>query len=54
MMPGKSGLDLIKSLKSDTRSATIPVILLTALDTEEQKTEGLNAMADAYITSPLT
>lgn len=52
VMPGKSGIDLVKALKMDMRTSTIPIILLTALDTEDQRTAGLRAMADAYITKP--
>lgn len=54
MMPGKSGIDLLRILKNDPRTASIPVVLLTALDSEEQKTQGLEAMADAYITKPFS
>jgi len=54
VMPGKSGIDLVKTLKKDTRTSSIPMILLTALETDEQKTQGLQAMADAYITKPFS
>ncbi|GAA4807191.1 substrate-binding domain-containing protein [Olivibacter ginsenosidimutans] len=54
VMPGKSGIDLVKLLKKDTRTATIPIILLTALDSEDQRAAGLQAMADAYITKPFS
>lgn len=54
VMPGKSGIDLVKTLKKDMRTSTIPIILLTALDSEDQRTAGLQAMADAYITKPFS
>jgi len=54
VMPGKSGIDLVKALKKDTRTSAIPIILLTALDSEEQRTIGLQAMADTYITKPFS
>jgi signal transduction histidine kinase/DNA-binding response OmpR family regulator len=54
VMPGKSGLELVGTLKNDHRTSSIPIILLTALDSEEQKTLGLQAMADAYITKPFS
>lgn len=52
VMPGKSGLDLTKVLKSDIRTAHIPIILLTARSEEVQKIEGFKTGADAYITKP--
>lgn len=52
MIPAKNGLELTKLLKSDVRTAHIPVILLTARSTEEQKLEGLKTGADAYMTKP--
>lgn len=52
MMPRKDGIALTKSLKNDIRTRHIPVILLTAKTTEENKLEGMTAHADAYITKP--
>lgn len=52
LMPGELGTDLVKKLKADVRTSHIPVILLTARDTEDQKLTGLNTLADAYITKP--
>ena len=52
VIPGKNGLELTKILKSDVRTAHIPVILLTARSTEDQKIEGIKTGADAYITKP--
>jgi signal transduction histidine kinase/DNA-binding response OmpR family regulator len=52
MIPGKNGLELTKIFKSDVRTAHIPVILLTAKDEENQKIEGIESQADAYITKP--
>ncbi|MFT3704458.1 MAG: substrate-binding domain-containing protein [Agriterribacter sp.] len=52
MMPKKDGIELTKSLKDDIRTKHIPVILLTAKSTEENKLQGLTAKADAYITKP--
>jgi len=51
-IPGKNGLELTKIFKSDVRTAHIPVILLTARDQENQKIEGMESQADAYITKP--
>lgn len=52
VIPGKNGLELTSIFKSDVRTAHIPVILLTAKDQENQKIEGMETEADAYITKP--
>jgi signal transduction histidine kinase/DNA-binding response OmpR family regulator len=52
MIPGKDGLIVTKSLKSDSRTSHIPVILLTAKSEEEQKISGIKAGADVYVTKP--
>ena len=52
VIPGKNGLELTQIFKSDIRTAHIPVILLTAKDQENQKIEGMDTQADAYITKP--
>lgn len=52
MMPKTDGIAMTKSLKDDIRTRHIPVILLTAKTTEENKLHGINAHADAYITKP--
>jgi signal transduction histidine kinase/CheY-like chemotaxis protein/AraC-like DNA-binding protein len=52
VMPGISGWELSKKLKSDLRTSHIPVILLTARGSLEQQIQGIEAMADAYIIKP--
>jgi len=52
MMPGMSGIDLLKKLKADTRLASIPVIMQTAAAAPEQVAEGLQAGAYYYLTKP--
>lgn len=52
MMPVMDGLEFCQRLKEDTVTSHIPVILLTARDTEAQQVEGYEHGADAYLTKP--
>lgn len=52
MLPDGNGLDLLQTIKSNVPTSQIPVLLLSALDTDEAKIEGIRLMADAYITKP--
>ena len=52
MMPGITGLELCRRIKSDERTQTIPVILLTARGSTARKIEGLDMGADDYIGKP--
>jgi len=52
MMPVMDGLEFTQKLKSDICICHIPVILLTALSTQEQKIEGLETGADSYMPKP--
>ena len=52
MMPIMDGIELTKQLKSDKSFWQLPIILLTAKNKEEDKTEAYAIGADAYITKP--
>lgn len=54
MMPEMDGIDLCHRIKTDRRTFDIPVILLTARITDEQKLEGFEHGADEYITKPFS
>jgi len=52
MMPRMNGLEVVKQLRASTEHKAIPVILLTAKATQEDKVAGLDAGADDYVTKP--
>lgn len=52
MMGGMSGFDLARRLKTEEKSAHIPIIFLTAKDTEQDMLHGFGLGADDYIAKP--
>ncbi|HTT51069.1 MAG TPA: SpoIIE family protein phosphatase [Streptosporangiaceae bacterium] len=52
MMPGVDGLGLVQALRADPRTATVPVLLLSARAGQEAAVEGLQAGADDYLIKP--
>jgi two-component system phosphate regulon response regulator PhoB len=52
MLPGNSGVDLLRRLRRDELTAELPVIMLTAKASEDNKIQGLDVGADDYITKP--
>jgi len=54
MMPGMTGFEVCKKLRSSLETSQVPVILLTALSEEEGQQEGIDVGADDYITKPFS
>lgn len=54
MLPDIDGLEICKILKSENETKNIPIIMLTAKDTEIDKVLGLELGADDYITKPFS
>ncbi|HEY2734341.1 MAG TPA: response regulator, partial [Polyangiales bacterium] len=54
MMPRLDGFGLIRELRADPRTSTLPVILLSARAGEEATAEGLRAGADDYLVKPFS
>lgn len=54
MMPGVSGIELTRRLRKDSNTRDIPIIMLTARVTEDDKVSGLEAGADDYLVKPFS
>lgn len=54
MLPGMSGVEFAKRLRSEERTRSIPLIMLTARGEEQDKVAGLEAGADDYVTKPFS
>lgn len=54
MMPGVSGVELTRELKTQPTSKDIPVIMVTARAEEEDKIRGLNIGCDDYVSKPFS
>ncbi len=52
MLPGQDGLSILRQLRASASSAALPVVMLTARNTEYDRVEGLDAGADDYISKP--
>ena len=52
MLPGGSGLELLRRLKRNDTTRDLPVIMLTAKSAEDNVIQGLDVGADDYITKP--
>lgn len=54
MLPGRSGLAFARELRSNPRTKTVPIIMVTARVEEESKVAGLEHGVDDYITKPFS
>jgi two-component system phosphate regulon response regulator PhoB len=54
MLPGTSGIELVRRLKKDVATKDVPVIMLTAKADEGNKIQGLEGGVDDYITKPFS
>ncbi|MDX1491788.1 MAG: phosphate regulon transcriptional regulator PhoB [Pseudohongiellaceae bacterium] len=54
MLPGGSGIELARRLKRDELTANVPIIMLTAKTSEDNKVQGLDVGVDDYVTKPFS
>ena len=54
MMPKMNGIELTRRVKEDIRTSHIPIILLTAKDSIDDKEQGYDSGADSYLTKPFS
>ncbi len=54
MLPGRNGVGVFKEIKRDSRTANVPVIMLTARAQTEDRIQGLEMGADDYLTKPFS
>ena len=52
MLPDEDGVSMLSKIRSDKRTAKIPIIMVTAKATEMDKVKGLDSGADDYLTKP--
>ncbi len=54
MLPGASGLEFVRALKKNDDTSDLPVIMLTARGSEDDKVLGLESGADDFVTKPFS
>jgi len=53
VMPGMSGLQVLRRLREDPRYAMLPIVLVTALDPDVERVHGLESGADDFVSKPI-
>ena len=53
MMPGIDGFEVCRRIKQNPETTHIPVVIITALDSREDRVRGLEAGADDFLTKPV-
>jgi len=53
VMPGMTGYEVCRKLREDRATATLPVVMVTALDPGTERIKGIEAGADDFVTKPL-
>ena len=53
VMPGLSGYDVCRKIREDPRTAMLPVVLVTALDPQQERVKGIEAGADDFLSKPI-
>ncbi|HTA78509.1 MAG TPA: HD domain-containing phosphohydrolase [Terracidiphilus sp.] len=53
MMPGKTGFEVCRTLKSDAGSVYIPVVLVTGLTSVDERIQGIRAGAEDFLSKPV-
>jgi two-component system phosphate regulon response regulator PhoB len=54
MLPDRPGIDLLRDLRAEERTRSLPIILLTAKGAESDRVAGLDAGADDYVVKPFS
>lgn len=54
LMPGMTGYDVCRAIRADAATATLPVVMVTALDASAERLRGLEAGADDFLSKPIS